>query len=242
MAAAPLVPTVALFLFLCIINVLGSDPYTLLSVERIASQADIRRAYRKKALIYHPDKCVGEECSGMFEAIAEAYETLSDPQKKAIYDTSGDSDGKQDYSLSRSRRRGSGHMVFEEMFGDSSWRSWQEGDHITTQYIRNGKLIKLEIFPDGSSKESESEVMYDSSTAYSYSKKERNGVKQVHIQIDGMNFVEPLLIAFGASELVARTFGKIFGVLFSPMVLLIGIVYCCCWPRKSKTQDNPYRK
>mmetsp|Transcript_46867 Transcript_46867/g.60236 ORF Transcript_46867/g.60236 Transcript_46867/m.60236 type:complete len:237 (-) Transcript_46867:9-719(-) len=218
---------------------LGFDPYKLLSVDTKATGSEIKRAYRKKALQYHPDKCSGIDCEGgKFEEIAEAYEILSDKQKKSYYD---DNQSGFDHSLYRQKSRektNRGFHVFDDMFGDSSWQSWEPGDHIKTQFVRNGKLIKLEIFEDGSSTETETPISshskHHSQGGYSYTKKERNGMKQVHIQIDGFNFIEPLLLAFGISSDFARIISSVIGFFCSPLIMFIGIVYYCCWPRKRR--------
>ncbi|KAJ1996409.1 hypothetical protein GGI26_001702 [Coemansia sp. RSA 1358] len=62
--------------------------YELLGVERSADDSDLKKAYRKQALIWHPDKNHGntEEATRTFAEIKEAYETLSDPQERAWYD------------------------------------------------------------------------------------------------------------------------------------------------------------
>ena len=60
------------------------DPYEILGVEKSASDKEIKKAYRKLALKYHPDKAPGHE--DKFKEVAEAYDTLSNPQKKAAYD------------------------------------------------------------------------------------------------------------------------------------------------------------
>ena len=63
--------------------------YAVLGVERDASDLDIKVAYRKAALQWHPDKNPGnlEEATERFQEISEAYTTLSDPLEKAWYDT-----------------------------------------------------------------------------------------------------------------------------------------------------------
>lgn len=63
------------------------DYYRILGVERNSSPDDIKKAYRNLAMKYHPDKA-GKDPSAeaKFKDISEAYETLSDPQKKAQYD------------------------------------------------------------------------------------------------------------------------------------------------------------
>lgn len=60
------------------------DPYKSLGVNKGATETDIKKAYRKLAKEYHPDKSSGNE--ERFKEIADAYETLSDPKKKAQYD------------------------------------------------------------------------------------------------------------------------------------------------------------
>ena len=66
------------------------DYYTLLDVSRDASDRDIKKAYRRLAMKYHPDRNPGDEASELkFKEISEAYEVLSDAQKKAAYDQYG---------------------------------------------------------------------------------------------------------------------------------------------------------
>ena len=66
------------------------DYYAILGVPRNATQEEIKRAYRRLALKYHPDRNPGnKEAEEKFKEISEAYEVLSDPQKRAIYDSQG---------------------------------------------------------------------------------------------------------------------------------------------------------
>lgn len=66
------------------------DYYDLLGISKGASASEIKKAYRKQAIKYHPDKNPGDqEAEGKFKKAAEAYEILSDPQKKAQYDQYG---------------------------------------------------------------------------------------------------------------------------------------------------------
>ena len=66
-----------------------SDYYAALGVERGASQDEIKKAYRRLAQKYHPDVSKEPEAEARFKEIAEAYQTLKDPQKRAAYDELG---------------------------------------------------------------------------------------------------------------------------------------------------------
>ena len=68
------------------------DYYEVLGISKNATAAEIKKAYRKKALQYHPDKNPGDSSAEeKFKKSAEAYEILSDPDKKARYDQFGHS-------------------------------------------------------------------------------------------------------------------------------------------------------
>ena len=68
------------------------DYYEVLGVDKNASEAEIKRAYRKVAKKYHPDMNPGDkEAEEKFKEAAEAYEVLSDPEKKSKYDQFGHS-------------------------------------------------------------------------------------------------------------------------------------------------------
>lgn len=71
-----------------------SDFYSVLGLEKNATDTDIKRAYRKKAQEFHPDKNPGnKEAERKFKEVQEAYEVLSDKQKRAQYDQFGSTGG-----------------------------------------------------------------------------------------------------------------------------------------------------
>ncbi|XP_068696076.1 dnaJ homolog subfamily B member 4-like [Montipora capricornis] len=69
---------------------MGKDYYEILDIPRNASEEEIRKAYRKMALKFHPDKNKSSEAEEKFKEIAEAYEVLSDPQKREVFDKYGE--------------------------------------------------------------------------------------------------------------------------------------------------------
>lgn len=72
---------------------MGVDYYNILKVNRNASDEDLKKAYRRLAMIWHPDKnptSNKQEAEAKFKSISEAYDVLSDPQKRQIYDLYGE--------------------------------------------------------------------------------------------------------------------------------------------------------
>lgn len=76
---------------------MAKNYYDILGVDKNASADEIKSAYRKLAKMYHPDLNKTEEASAKFKEINEAYECLSDPQKKSNYDQFGSSEGPQGF-------------------------------------------------------------------------------------------------------------------------------------------------
>ncbi len=86
------------------------DFYEILGVTKSSTAEEIKKAYRKMALQYHPDKNPGnKESEEMFKEAAEAYEVLSDPQKKARYDQYG-------HQGVGGANGGAGHMNMDDIF------------------------------------------------------------------------------------------------------------------------------
>jgi len=70
--------------------------YELLGVSRGVSDSDLKKAYRKQAVKYHPDKNPGDEAAeAKFKEISEAYDVLKDGDKRAAYDRYGHAAFKQ---------------------------------------------------------------------------------------------------------------------------------------------------
>ena len=66
------------------------DYYEILGVSKSASEAELKSAFRKLAMQYHPDRNPGDRQSEeRFKEISEAHEILSDPEKKKLYDAFG---------------------------------------------------------------------------------------------------------------------------------------------------------
>lgn len=78
---------------------MSDDYYKILNIDKTASAAEIKKAYRKLAIKYHPDKTKGDKASeDKFKKISEAYAVLSDPEKKQQYDTYGSADFQNRFS------------------------------------------------------------------------------------------------------------------------------------------------
>src|SRR5437763_11628401 len=68
-----------------------ADFYEVLGVARTSSDDEIKKAYRKLAMTYHPDRNNGsKEAEERFKEITEAYDVLRDPQKRAAFDRYGE--------------------------------------------------------------------------------------------------------------------------------------------------------
>ena len=69
---------------------MGKNYYNTLGIERHSTDDEIKKAYRKLALKYHPDKNKQPGAEERFKEIAEAYEVLSDTNKRAAFDRYGE--------------------------------------------------------------------------------------------------------------------------------------------------------
>eukprot|EP00742_Colponemidia_sp_Colp-10_P008233 GILJ01008903.1.p1 GENE.GILJ01008903.1~~GILJ01008903.1.p1 ORF type:complete len:375 (-),score=32.82 GILJ01008903.1:536-1660(-) len=111
------------FLVVCLllaqlVAVFAKDLYGTLGVSRRASEQEIKKAYRKLSLQYHPDKNPNnEEAEQMFVEVTHAYEVLSDENKREIYDAHGEEGLKQMASDEQAEGADPFGGIFSEMFG-----------------------------------------------------------------------------------------------------------------------------
>lgn len=116
------------------------DYYEILGVSKSATESELKKAYRKLAIKYHPDKSPGDKIAEeKFKEAAEAYEVLSDPKKKARYDQLGHA------GMSGQGGFSSGEMNVEDIFsqfGDIFGSAFSGGFGGFGSSKRSSKTIK----------------------------------------------------------------------------------------------------
>ena len=120
-------------------NKLDIEYYEILEINRDADSGAIKKAYRKQALKYHPDRNQGDkEAEDKFKQINEAYQVLSDPQKKTTYDKYGksglDSQGFSHFSdMNYEDIMGDLGSIFESVFGGGFGSGFGSGNERSNQ-------------------------------------------------------------------------------------------------------------
>ena len=107
-----------------------SDYYDILGVGKGTGEEDIRKAFRKKAMEYHPDRNKSPSAEEKFKEINEAYQVLSDPNKRAQYDRFGKvgvgGNGRGDQPFDGFDVFGGFGDIFDSFFGDSGRRQGRQ--------------------------------------------------------------------------------------------------------------------
>ena len=96
------------------------DYYVRLGISRDASQEEIKNAYRKLALRYHPDRNKSSDAEEKFKEVSEAYAILSDPEKRQQYDALGSEGIKKQYKQEDIYDRQNFQDIFSEFGFDAN--------------------------------------------------------------------------------------------------------------------------
>ena len=113
---------------------MGEDYYKLLDLDKNASIDEIKKAYKQKALKCHPDRGGNEE---EFKKISTAYETLSDPQKRNVYDNGGE----------QHQQQFNAHDIFSQFFGNQGQQfgfNFQQ-HHQQSHRKMNNSMYKINV-------------------------------------------------------------------------------------------------
>lgn len=134
------------------LRLMATDHYEVLGVSRSADGKEIKAAYRRLAMKYHPDRNPGDtSAEERFKEINAAYAVLSDEQKRARYDQYGDADAGAQF-------HGDIFDIFQSVFGGSGFGSFggqasrgQQGEHleagvsITLEQARTGAEVEVDL-------------------------------------------------------------------------------------------------
>ena len=117
------------------------DYYNVLGVSKSASQPELKNAFKKKAMQYHPDKGGDPE---KFKQINEAYQNLSDPQKRQMYDQFGTTDPQQAQPQGFSFQGGPGGIDINDIMGQFGFNMGFGNRQMKNQDITIGCNISIE--------------------------------------------------------------------------------------------------
>ncbi|KAJ2654334.1 DnaJ-like protein xdj1 [Coemansia sp. RSA 1200] len=122
--------------------------YDVLEIEETATDAEIKRAYRRLAMKYHPDK--NSEGAELFKEVSHAYEMLSDPDRRALYDQYGDSgpSGPEMYGHGPDMSDIYAEMFGEGMFGAGPTREPKAETHplsVSLEDLFRGKKMRMRL-------------------------------------------------------------------------------------------------
>ncbi|MEM0467343.1 MAG: molecular chaperone DnaJ [Candidatus Thermoplasmatota archaeon] len=130
------------------------DYYEILGIDRNASKEDIKKAYRKLALKYHPDKNKEKDAEEKFKEISEAYAVLYDDEKRKMYDTYGHAGIDQQYTRDDIFRGTDFSDIFRSMGFDFGFSSFddifeqffgQRRGYSRQERVRRGSDLRYDI-------------------------------------------------------------------------------------------------
>ncbi|XP_059189802.1 dnaJ homolog subfamily C member 16 [Centropristis striata] len=123
------------------------DPYKILGVTRSASQAEIKKVYKRLAKEWHPDKNKNPGAEDMFIKITKSYEILSSEDKRANYDRYGQTDDTQPYGNSRYGNRHDS-FYFDDSFFNFPFNSKNHRDFADSKYTLHFNQYVNDVVPD----------------------------------------------------------------------------------------------
>jgi len=135
------------------------DYYTVLGVERSASDAEIKRAFRRLAQQWHPDVNTDPTAPERFKEINEAYQVLSDPQRRGTYDMFGRAGLGADPDAGFGAGFGSFGDIFDAFFGGATSAGVRRGRPVAGSDLRYDLRISFEEAIRGTDKEIEFPVL-----------------------------------------------------------------------------------
>ncbi|TRY71332.1 hypothetical protein DNTS_016572 [Danionella cerebrum] len=122
------------------------DPYKVLGVTRRASQAEIKKVYKRLAKEWHPDKNKNPDAEDTFIKITKSYEILTNEEKRATFDRYGQTDNVHPYS--HGFRHFHNNFYFDETFFHFAFNNKQGRDTADSKYMLHFNQYVNEVVPD----------------------------------------------------------------------------------------------
>jgi len=193
---------------------MAEDYYSILGVEKSASADEIKRAYRKLALKYHPDKNPGKESEEKFKNISEAYAVLSDSEKRKQYDNFGSQAFSQQFSQEDIFRNFDLNEILREFgFGDIgggggrrtyTFRTGRPGGDTFSQFFGGGAGPYQQSAPPQRGQDLEYQLTITFEEAYSGSEKNISLRKGESGATENIRFSVPKGISSGKKLRLSR--------------------------------------
>jgi curved DNA-binding protein CbpA len=129
------------------------DYYDILGVSKTADEAEIKRAYKKMAIKFHPDKNNADNSADAFKKISHAFQILSDKGKRDNYDRYGTEEGMTSNNIKFHNDMDPFdlfNMFFQEMGGmNGGGRTTQRGGSSKTEYVFNNGNVSYRVYTSG---------------------------------------------------------------------------------------------